>query len=302
MWDVVSVTHRPDRGEISVYAYLNGEFPLDTEARVSVFDGGYLYGDGVYTTLRVYHGRALDLGAHWERLVQQATALAIPVPLALPQIQGITSKLIELNKLSGHDGRLRITISRGGSPSNPLPLHDLEKIPPSILATLCQVNPQIETWQKTGIKAVVLGPAYARSHFPELKSLNSLTTVLALRQAARTGCQEAILTAPGGRILEGAISNLFLVNQGRLLTPAVSGGFLPGLTRQRVLGLCQKLGISFSQQTLTTEDLTSAQEVFCVSSVREILPVVTIDQKPVHKGQPGTLTQQLQTAYKASME
>ncbi len=285
-----------------MHVYLNGEFLQDTAARISVFDGGFLYGDGVYTTLRVYQGRAVDLQAHWERLTSHAAALAIPLQLDLKEIARITGHLVDLNHLKNRDGRLRITISRGGTAANSLPLENLDRITPTVLATMTAVSPRIETWQKAGIKAVILGPAYARSHFPELKTLNGLTTVLALRQAARTGCQEAILTGRAGKILEGAISNIFMVNQGQLLTPAPRGGFLPGRTRARILDIAQRLEIPTVQTGLTTADLTAASEVFCASSVREILPIISIDQHPVASGLPGNFTRRIQAAYHQAMK
>ncbi len=284
-----------------MHVYLNGQFLRDEDARISVFDGGFLYGDGVYTTLRVYHGRAVDLPAHFHRLVAHARSLDISLNLDLPAMNDIVTRLVALNGLTASDGRLRITVSRSGSAADPLPLTDLDLLEPTVLATLAPVGPHLAAWQNTGISAVVLGPAFARSHFPELKTLNGLTTVLALRQAARNRCQEAILTAHGGFLLEGAVSNIFLVRQEELWTPACRGGFLPGRTRERVMALSRKLGLGIREESLTTADLAASQEVFCASSVREILPVISIDHRPVGTGRPGPVTRRIQEAYHDAM-
>ncbi len=281
--------------------YLDGKFLPADQAQISIWDGGYLHGDGVYTTLRVYAGNPVELPAHWERLTLQARALEIPLDLSLETLGGIVAELVARNGLAEGDGRLRVTVSRGAPPDGSLPLTGLDRIRPTVLVTLVPVPDAIAAWQREGIGAVVLGPAYRRSHFPELKTLNGLTTVLALRQAARAGCREALLTTARGRLLEGAVSNLFLVRDGRLLTPAARGGFLPGLTRRRVLELARGLGTPAREASLYRRDLQEADEVFCASSVREILPVVRIDREPVGAGRPGPVTRTLQAAYRAAM-
>lgn len=281
--------------------YLNGRFLPAAEASIPAFDGGFLYGDGVYTTLRTYRGRAVDLQPHWRRLTAHAHALEIPLELELAALQEICTQLVRRNRLDDVDGRLRITVSRGGDPAEALPLRNLERLRPTILVTLVPVGENIGRWQQEGISAVVLGPAYARSHFPELKTLNGLTTVLALRQAARTGCQEALLTTSRGRLLEGAVSNIFLVRKGEMWTPAARGGFLPGLTRGRILELATSSGFEIQAANLDRRDLAEADEVFCASSVREILPVVTVDRQPVADGHPGPITRTLMQAYREAM-
>ncbi len=281
--------------------YLNGDFLPADKAGISIFDGGFLFGDGVYTTLRVYRGIARDLPEHWRRLRQHAQALEIPLDLELEDLVRITERLVADNRLQDHDGRLRITVSRGGTPANPLPLRNLELLHPTVLATVSPVAPEIAVWQRSGIGALVLGPVYARTHFPELKTLNGLTTVLALRQAARMDCQEAFLTTGDGLILEGAVSNLFMVRGEELFTPENRGGFLPGITRRRIISLAKELGIPCRATRLHRRDLASAGEIFCASSVREILPVVRIDNQDVGNGRPGPLTAKILAAYHRAM-
>ncbi len=284
-----------------MHVFLNDRIVPADQAMVSVFDGGFLYGEGVYTTLRLYRGRPADLAAHWDRLVRHAKALELDPGLDLDRLGTVIGDLAQANGLGATDGRLRITLSRGGDAGHPVPLTDPGAVPPTLVITLVPVAPEIERWQQAGITAVVLGPAYARSHFPELKTLNGLTTILAQRQAARLGCQEAILTAPGGRLLEGAVSNLFLVRQGTLATPGAEGRFLPGRTREHILAIAAGLGLPVRETTLRVADLAGADEVFVASSVREVLPVVVVDRSPVGTGHPGPVTRGIQAAYRPAV-
>lgn len=281
-----------------MYVSLNHRLEDARTASISVWNGGFLYGDGVYTTLRLYHGVPLDLEAHWERLSTQAADLELPLPTDLPRLAAAIAELAEHNGMGDTDGRLRITISRGGDADTPLPLTGLRDIPSTLLMTLAPVPAGLPRWQQDGIDVLVLDPDYSRGNIPELKTLNTLPAILAQRQAARAGCQEAILTAQDGRLLEGAISNLFLVRGGELATPAVGAGFLAGLTRTKILALADDLKIPTAETDLYRADLEAADEAFVVGSVRELLPVVRVDGGPIGAGRPGPVTRRFQEAYR----
>lgn len=298
--------------------YLNGQFVAAEQARIPVWDGGYLYGDGVYTTLRLYRGRPLDLAAHLERLRRHAAALALPVPLADADAGALVERLAVGNGLGARDGRLRITVSRGGDPHDPLPLRDLERLQPTVLMTLAPVPAELAAWARDGIAVCLLPPGSGRGNLPHLKTLNGLPALLAQRQAARLGCREAILLSDDGHLLEGAVSNLFLVLGGRLATPAGDENLLPGRTRERILQLAAGLGVTCERRRLTPGDLEAADEAFTASSVREILPItrvvgpVTVEgdssgtgpcpERPLGSGLPGPLTRRLQSAYRDLVE
>ena len=278
--------------------YLNGKFVDADRAVVSVWDGGFLYGDGVYTTLRIYGGEALDLPAHYRRLANHAAALDLPLVVTEREFGKIAQRLAKDNDLAGKDGRMRITITRGGGPDTPLPLSNLEAIHPTVLVTLTAIGKELEIWRNEGISVITLDASFARGNSPELKTLNSLATLRALRRAAAAGCHEAILTDPAGLLLEGAISNLFLVAEGNLLTPVRSGGFLPGRTRERILDIASRESITIREKPLDHRHLLAAHEVFLASSVREVLPVVNIDSAPVNDGLPGEMTRLIQDRYR----
>lgn len=281
-----------------MYVSLDHRLQDARTASISIWNGGFLYGDGVYTTLRLYRGVPLDLAAHWDRLSTQATDLELPLPTDLPRLTAAIDELVTANGMRERDGRLRVTISRGGDADRPLPLTGLNEIPSTLLMTLAPVPAELQTWQAEGIEVLVLDPDYSRGNVPELKTLNTLPAILAQRQAARAGCREAILTAHDGRLLEGAISNLFLVRGGELLTPAVGAGFLAGLTRSKILALAGRLGLAARELDLYPADLAGADEAFVVGSVREILPVIRVDGRPVGAGTPGPLTRRLQAGYR----
>lgn len=278
--------------------YLNGEYLPADQARVSAWDGGFLYGDGVYTTLRLYGGRPLDLPAHLERLRRHAAALELPVPPTDAEFAAVIAHLAAANGLAATDGRLRITVSRGGDPDDPLPVRDLDRLRPTVLLTLAPVPAAFAAWARDGIAACLLEPGSARGNLPHLKTLNGLPALLAQRQAAARGCQEAILVSEDGRLLEGSVSNLFLAKDGRLSTPAGADGLLAGRTRERVLALAAGLGVACERCSLLPADLLGADEAFTASSVREILPVVAVDGAAIGDRQPGPLTRRLQAAYR----
>jgi len=196
-----------------VYIFLNGEFLLAEAAKISVFDGGYMYGDGIYTTMRLYRGLPLDLVAHHDRLRDHSGQMQIPFHLSCAQLRTAIAELVERNNMSAGDGRLRITISRRGDPDNPLPLNQLEQTEATVVMTLAPINPTLSTWQAEGIPVICLDATFARGNFPKLKTLNSLATITALREAAAAGCPEALLSNAQGFLLEGAVSNVFKIGR-----------------------------------------------------------------------------------------
>ena len=281
--------------------YLNGQFVDAAEAVIPVWDGGFLYGDGVYTTLRLYRGCPVDMAAHFRRLRNHAAALDLSLPLGEVDFSAIALRLARDNGLDKDDGRMRITVSRGGSQDNPLPLGDLDLIKPTVLVTLAPIPASLAGWQREGIPVITLDASFARGNAPELKTLNSLASVRALRRAFASGCPEAILTDPVGCLLEGAVSNLFLVSAGNLLTPELSGGLLPGRTRERILVIARAEGIEVREKPLDRRHLAAACEVFMASSVREVLPVTSIDGAPVMDSAPGVVTRLIQDRYRRAI-
>ncbi len=282
--------------------YLNGQFVDGRSASVSVWDAGFLFGEGVFTTLRLYRGQAPDLPDHWQRLQQQSSQLEIPFPLGLDQTRRIVANLVQKNNHSTIDTRLRITLTRGGNPEHPLPISPSSASTPTVMLALTPLPSDHDDLNRQGIAAITLGPEYLRGHFPALKSLNYLPSLLALREARNRGCSEAIILSESKVITEGAVSNIFLIQDNEIQTPADDGRILAGRTRSRVLDLAAEKGLICRESALTEKDLNQADEVFLCNSIREVVPIIRINGKPVGPGNPGPLTLQILGWYRQALD
>ena len=277
--------------------YLNGSYLEAAEARVSAFDGGFLYGDGLFETMRLYSGRPFDLDGHLSRLRRELELLGYSWSVELGELRDILIELSSRNGLADQDSRARVTVSRGGIPGELLPREDLQNLTPTLFVTLAPLPRKLAVWQNEGVHVQVMKPAFARGNFPQLKTLNYLPSLMALRLIP-TDCQEAILIDRQGKILEGATSNIFIVNGERLMTPPARLGLLAGCTRKLVLDVIRSLGYSCEEVAFDRRDLVTASEVFLTSSVREVTPVVHIDDSAVQEGRPGSITMAIQEKYR----
>ncbi len=278
--------------------YLNGRFCPADEARISLLDGGYLFGDGVFETLRLYAGRPFDLEGHLARMASQLEALEYSWRPDIRELGDILDTLVTRNEWNGMDVRCRITVSRGYDGGELLPLLDHGNITPTISMVAQPLGDRLVRWQKDGIAVEPLPFAYVRGNFPHLKTLNYLPTAMALRYAARHGCDEALFIDGQGRILEAATSNVFMVREGSLWTPPLDLGLLPGRTRSMVLAGAERSGLQIHELPFTLDELCRADEVFLSGSVKEIVPVRTIGGVDVAKGEPGPVTRILQKEYR----
>ena len=282
--------------------HVNGNFCDAREAAVSPLDGGYLFGDGVFTTLRLYAGRPYDLTGHLERLRRQAGVLVLPCPLQREAVAEVLGELAMRNGLGATDARARLTVSRGTDLERLQPLTELESLQATVSMIVDRLPADLATWQAQGIAVCVLDASYSRGVRPELKSLCYLPSLLALRQAAAQGCQEALLSDREGKVWEGAVSNLFLVRDGCLCTPPAAGPLLAGRTRARLLALAEELKIPSRELVVPREALDTAEEIFLTGSVKEVVPIVRMDERPVGNGRPGAVTRRLQEAYRLHVQ
>jgi branched-chain amino acid aminotransferase len=281
--------------------YLNGDLVDGEKATVSIWDSGYLYGEGIFTTLRLYNGLAIDARAHHQRLHRQTNLLNLPFNLSEDAMIAAINELVAANDLAGIDTRVRISISRSGDPETPFPLNNLDNIEPTILITTGHLPPTLGQWQQDGIAVITLGPNFLRGHLPHLKTMNALPTLMAMRRAQKAGAPEALLINHEDQLLEGIVSNVFLVHQGRLLTPVADGRILPGRTRERVISSAAHLEMEIDEKILSRANLHHAQEIFITNSVREIVPVISVDRKTVGSGLPGPITRRLQDQYRSDI-
>ncbi|HUU11056.1 MAG TPA: aminotransferase class IV, partial [Phycisphaerae bacterium] len=275
--------------------YVAGEFVPMTEARVSALDAGLLLGAGLFETLRTYGGRPFRLAAHLARLRASGTVLRIFVKETDEAVAEVIDRLVCAN--GAPDARVRLTATRGSLTDE---LDDDEAPAATLLATAGPMTPYPAEFYEQGV-TVVVSDIRANETDPSTyhKTTGYMTNLLALRDAHRARAAEAIRFNTKNRLAEGAISNIFLVRDGRLLTPPVEEGLLAGITRAAVLEVAAETGVPAQQQALAVQDLLAADEVFLTNAIMEVMPVARFEQHEVGTGLPGPVTRQLAEAYRA---
>jgi D-amino acid aminotransferase len=287
---------------LNVHLDLDGKLVAASDARVSPFDGGYQYGDGIFDTLRTYRGHPFALDRHLARLDEEARLLQIPFQAQFGRWRARIHRLLGANDLLDTDAAVRIQIARGGSPTTDLVLTPPEDIQPVEFVVARPVSEEVTRHQQMGVAVMTVQSSFARGNFPSIKSLNYLPSIMALRFARASGFQEACLLDREGKVLEGAMSNVFCVHEGTLRTPPLSMGLLPGITRAHVLELAHELKLPAEESPLDLRDLLQSREVFLTGSVKEIFPVLQVDEARIADGDPGPWTRQLQRAYHDRVE
>lgn len=273
--------------------YLDGQFLPADEAKISVFDHGFLYGDGLFETMRSYRGRIFLLAEHLDRLENSAKAIALRLPFDRTAIHKVLGKLIELN---GENLYIRLTVSRGPGPVG----IDPGLCPtPTVLITSKPISYNELLYSK-GAKAVFVKTLrnLAGATMPEVKSLNFLNNILAKREVIEAGADEGFMTNYREEIAEGTVSNVFLIKNGCLKTPAPSTGLLRGITRQRILEIGAGSGIPVEERILYKKDFYEADEIFFTNSGSEVVPVTNLDGCDIGAGIPGEITLKLLKAYR----
>ncbi|NOZ26280.1 MAG: branched-chain amino acid aminotransferase [Nitrospirae bacterium] len=275
-----------------MYVYLNGEFVRESEARVSVFDRGFLYGDGLFETMRAYGGRIFRLDQHLGRFFRGLEILRIRNPWSLDALRPVLYRLLELNELS--DAYIRLTVSRGTCGAG-LDVSGCDS--PTIVVAAREFAPLPEDLYLKGVKVCLSGERMnCRNPLDsDLKSLNFLNNILARMEASGKGAFEAVMLNPEGYLTEGTVSNIFFVREGVLLTPSAGAGILKGITRQAVLETAARLGIEVREGMFGAGELYRAAEVFITNSLIEIMPVSEVEGRTYARGD---VTEALMNAYR----
>lgn len=270
--------------------YLNGSWLSREEAKISAFDQGFLYGDGVYEVIRVYRGKPFYLAEHLVRLWASAEAIGIRRGNVNADLPSLCAEALQRNRLS--DALLRIILTRGPGDETVYPGSGES---PTLLVIPREFHDLPEERYRKGIRAVVVSVRRnsALALPPRIKSINLLNNILAKKEALERGADEPILLSPEGHLSESCASNVFFVTQGKVKTPDVSVGLLWGITRRVVIDLVKKLGLPLEEGFYAAEELLSAEEVFFTSTTREIMPVTVLDGKPVSDGKPGPISRSL---------
>jgi len=276
--------------------YLDGEWHDRETAKVSVFDHGLLYGDGVFEGIRVYHRRIFRCAAHLERLYASARALALTIPLPPTELTAAVRETVRRN--GKDDAYIRLVVTRG---TGDLGIDPLSCARPSIIIIVTDIRVYPRELYASGIKLVTSATRQvAHDAFDaRVKSLNYLKNILAKIDAQHAGAQEAIMLNNAGYIAECTADNVFVVRHDRLLTPSPQDGALEGITRGAVLELATEAGIRATEARLTRYDLHTADECFVTGTGAELMPVTTVDGRPIGDGTPGHITRSLTQAFHA---
>jgi branched-chain amino acid aminotransferase len=275
--------------------FIDGKFLSEGDAKISVFDHGLLYGDGVFEGIRAYNGRVFKLKEHIDRLFYSAKAILLEIPMTHAQVMKATVDTIRANKLRDCYVRLVVTRGVGNLGLNP---RSCKKPTVFIIAGKIQVYPA-ELYAH-GMEIVTV-PTVRNLHSavnPAIKSLNYLNNILAKIEANNAGVEEAVMLNAEGFVAECTADNLFIIKNGELFTPALSAGALYGITRGTVLEIATQLGVKVSEPNLTRYDLFNADECFLTGTGAEIMPVIKIDGRVIGQGKPGKLTLKLIEEYK----
>jgi branched-chain amino acid aminotransferase len=274
--------------------YIDGKFYDRKNARISVFDHGLLYGDGIFEGIRAYHGRVFKLAEHMERLYCSAKAILLKMPLSPEQMTRAVVEACRKNKL--RDGYIRLVVTRGVGTLGLNP-YKCAKATVIIIADKIQLYPA-GLYQR-GLDLITV-PTTRNLHSaldPAIKSLNYLNNIMAKIEAIQGGCEEAILLNAQGYVTECTGDNIFIVKGGQLQTPPLSAGLLNGITRGVVMELARENGLEVSEPNLTRYDLFNADECVLTGSGAEIIAAVKIDGRVVGSGKPGPVTRKLVEQY-----
>jgi len=271
---------------VGFIVYLNGKFVPEEEAKVSVFDHGFLYGDGVFEGIRAYHGCIFKLQEHIRRLYDSAKAINLEISLTQEEMMEIVKETCRKNNLK--DSYIRLIVSRG---KGDLGLDPRKCANPSIICIAASISLYPPELYQTGLSVITVPTRrnIAEGVNPRIKSLNYLNNIMARMEATLAGVEEAILLTQEGYVAECTGDNIFMVRDGVIKTPAIHLGMLEGVTRNSVIELAKKRGIVVEETVLTRFDFFTADECWLTGTAAELIPVVNIDGRPIGSGKPGPM-------------
>ncbi len=279
---------------MSLKIWLDGKLVDKDDAKISVYDHGVLYGDGVFEGIRVYAGRIFKCDAHLRRLYDSAKAIRLKIPISAEEFKAALEQTVKANDFQ--DCYIRAVVTRG---VGYLGLNPNKCANPSIFIIADSIEMYPRQMYENGM--AVITASVVRNHpnalSPRVKSLNYLNNILAKIEAVDAGVSEAILLNQEGNVAECTGDNIFIVVNGTVLTPTTYDGILEGITRDTIIQLCRKLGISCQEKTLQRHDLYIADECFLTGTGAEVIPVTKIDGRLIGNGQPGPTTRKLIEAF-----
>src|SRR5688572_25017167 len=280
---------------MAFFASVNGEIAPADQARISVLDNGFTFGDGVYETLRTYGGRPFHLDRHLSRLRASAAMLAIGLPRDDAALAGDLDRLLE--RAANPESYIRIIVSRGVGEIS----YRFDRIQgPTIVMAARAYEPFPDAQYRDGVPVIISSVRRnsPRALDPAMKCCNLINNILAVREAQAKKAAEPLMLNDRGDVAEGASANVFIVSKGELITPPLSDGILPGVTRELVLERAAELGIAARQESIRVDRLLAADEAFITSTLKELMPIATVDGTAIGNGKPGPVTRKLLDAYR----
>ena len=276
--------------------YLDGQYLPREQAVVSVFDHGFLYGDGVFEGIRSYGGVVFRLKEHLVRLYESAKTVGLAIPISLAEMEEVVLETVRRNKLQ--DAYIRLVVSRG---AGDLGLDPRNCAKPTIVCIAASINLYPRAMYENGLEVIITSTRKNRPDVlsPRVKSLNYLSNIMAKQELALAGVLEGIVLTADGYVAEATADNVFMVKNGRLYTPPKFLGILEGVTRNAVMDLAKQAGIEVREEVFTAHDLYNADEAFFSGTAAELIPVVKVDGRTIGDGKPGPLYKQLMEAFRA---
>ena len=280
--------------------YIDGKFYPKSEAKISVYDHGLLYGDGVFEGIRTYHGIVFKLKEHIDRLYKSAHPIFLKIPLTKTELTEAVLETLRKNNLT--NAYIRLVITRG---VGDLGL-DPRKCPKATIIIITEPQLQLHSPEKleNGISTVITwvrrNSVDSATH--EMKSLNYLNSILGKIEANNIGADEAICLDKTGYVCEGVGENIFIVRDGKLLTPPLSSGALDGITRTLIIRLAKKLGIEVTERNITPYELFTADEVFFTGTAAEVAPIREVNRRLIGSGKPGPVTKRIMKEFEKATE
>lgn len=275
---------------MSPKVYISGKLYEKADAKISVFDHGLLYGDGVFEGIRVYSGRIFRLEQHVDRLYASAKAIHLQIPMTREEMARAITETTEGNQL--RDGYIRVVVTRG---AGSLGLDPRRTTDPQIIIIADTISLYPEELYEHGLK--IITAATIRSHpntvNPRVKSLNYLNNIMAKIEGTNAGCLEALMLNHKGDVAECTGDNIFMIREGEIHTPSTDSGILEGITREAVIELAREAGYTVVERTMDRYDVYNADECFLTGTAAELIPVVECDGRAIGDGKPGPITRDL---------
>ena len=270
--------------------FMNGTLVSENDAKVSVFDHGLLYGDGVFEGLRSYGGQVFRLDSHIDRLWESAKAICLEIPMSKKEVSSAVNATLEANQLV--DGYVRLVVTRG---AGSLGLDPNRTSHPQVIVIADTITLYPREFYDKGLSIITASTqrTHSAALSPRIKSLNYLNNIMAKLEGLRAGCVEALMLNHKGEVAECTGDNIFVVRSGTLVTPPSDAGILEGITRGAVIELAAAAKIDCQEKTLVRHDLYTADECFLTGTAAEVIPVVEIDSRSIGNGVPGPITKRL---------